>query len=823
MKESENYIGIVGKSLISLLNSQKTADTIFINSRIPFLKEEGANSNFEDTYQSFIKDIERIISELKDAYDNYISSINSELINEFELLQNSYNIIGTVELPKRKFSDKRKLDEESNQKLKVEKSKNNYRNFVSAVIDRKEYYADLLWFSSLLIGSSYNIKKYFDPFWANSINPTINNLNIEINNAIENIENSKSDLGNTIELEKESLKEKLDQELIPSLINLVISNKLTDVLKDYLTKLEQNLNEFEKDYTFVNPKYLIYRLKKDQLKKFSPKEIISPIVIKKLNNDSEKILKSFELQISKLNSTIMDLGQIVEFNLDSAKIKLNEENSETKDSIRIAKEGLLRAASKTHSYGEEISSLFDNIAKSLESAIVDILDDLISLSNIDRLITIKLQVSKEKAIEEAKERLKEYYNKASVWFIWLKTKSLALFSASKEKIIGISSKVGLGSGQIELSEAMADYLSRVSESLEQLPYVYQRLFSNVQLSDERIFIGRKEETEKLEKAISYWQNNQMSSVMLIGEKGSGTSTIINIVLKKMKVDSNIFREEFSGTIYEEKDLLNHLKKILKLDSVNTKDELIETLNSSNERTIIVLENIEDFFLRVVDGFAALNLLMEIITSTNTKVLWITTCNSFTWDYLRKVININDFFIFNIKLADLNYEIVEKMILSRHQISGYKLEFVPTEEITKQKSYIKLDELGKQEYLKKEFFENLTKLTSNNIAVALFIWLRSIISANEEKIQVTSDMELDFSFLKSLSDQKLFSLMAILLHDGLSHEEHSKIFNISLKSTQLLFATLSDDGIIFKRGKNYKVNFQLYKPIINLLKDKNILH
>ena len=85
------------------------------------------------------------------------------------------------------------------------------------------------------------------------------------------------------------------------------------------------------------------------------------------------------------------------------------------------------------------------------------------------------------------------------------------------------------------------------------------------------------------------------------------------------------------------------------------------------------------------------------------------------------------------------------------------------------------------------------------------------------------MELDFSFLKSLPDKKLFSLMAILLHDGLSYEEHSKIFNISIKSSQLLFASLSDDGIIFKRGNNYKVNFQLYKPIISLLKDKNILH
>ena len=45
---------------------------------------------------------------------------------------------------------------------------------------------------------------------------------------------------------------------------------------------------------------------------------------------------------------------------------------------------------------------------------------------------------------------------------------------------------------------------------------------------------------------------------------------------------------------------------------------------------------------------------------------------------------------------------------------------------------KITELAMQGEL--DFFESLTKLTSNNIAVALFVWLRSIISANEEKIQ-----------------------------------------------------------------------------------------
>ncbi|MCW8850118.1 MAG: hypothetical protein OQJ81_09100, partial [Melioribacteraceae bacterium] len=310
LKGIEIYIEIVGKSFIDILNSQKETDTLFIHSKIPFLKEDTV-SNFEDTYQKFIIEIEEINKNLNVAYNDFVSSLYIQLKNEFENIQNDFDIIGTVELSARKFNNNRKITETNNQKEKLEKSNKNYENFISAVFDRQEYYEDLIWFGSLLIGNSYNIEKYIEPFITKTIVPTVNSLNDQIKTSIKNIENNTRDLENILESEKLSLVEKLDRSLIPSLINKVSSSKLSDVLDDYLTKLKQSLNEFEKDYTFVNPKNLVYRLKKDQLKEFSPKEIISPIVIKKLNNETEKIFEKFNLDVSKLNSTIMGLGRIV--------------------------------------------------------------------------------------------------------------------------------------------------------------------------------------------------------------------------------------------------------------------------------------------------------------------------------------------------------------------------------------------------------------------------------------------------------------------------------------------------------------------------------
>ncbi len=64
---------------------------------------------------------------------------------------------------------------------------------------------------------------------------------------------------------------------------------------------------------------------------------------------------------------------------------------------------------------------------------------------------------------------------------------------------------------------------------------------------------------------------------------------------------------------------------------------------------------------------------------------------------------------------------------------------------------------------------------------------------------------------------------MILHDGLSASEHALIFNMSESSSKSLLMALEDSGIIFKGKTKFKINFQLYRPIINLLKNKNILH
>ena len=214
-----------------------------------------------------------------------------------------------------------------------------------------------------------------------------------------------------IEAEKEYLIKKLNEDYLPKLVSNSSNNELSKILTNYSDNLDRYLGEFEKDYTFIRPKSLMYRVNRDQLKMFSPKDIITPIVLDKLEDKTQKISIDFNDKVARLNSTLLGLGRIIEYNLDSAIIKSSEDNSNVKEGISVAKDGLLRAIGKTEDYHESLNSHLNDVVLETEKSISTVLDDLMDLSNIDRLITLKIQVSKEKTVAELKSNFQKYYQR----------------------------------------------------------------------------------------------------------------------------------------------------------------------------------------------------------------------------------------------------------------------------------------------------------------------------------------------------------------------------------------------------------------------------
>ena len=165
----------------------------------------------------------------------------------------------------------------------------------------------------------------------------------------------------------------------------------------------------------------------------------------------------------------------------------------------------------------------------------------------------------------------------------------------------------------------------------------------------------------------------------------------------------------------------------------------------------------------------------------------------------------------------------KVILKRHKISGYNLNFKPSKEEEESKSYKKIPDGKKQDFLFKQYFSDLNKFAKSNISLALLFWLRSAKEVSGDTITIGSLRDIDFSFLSSLETPKVFTLYALLIHDGLTVESFSLVNNLPEVQSRLMLYVLLDDGVIVQKNGLYKINPLLYRQIVTLLQTKNIIH
>jgi hypothetical protein len=383
--------------------------------------------------------------------------------------------------------------------------------------------------------------------------------------------------------------------------------------------------------------------------------------------------------------------------------------------------------------------------------------------------------------------------------------------------------IGLTPAAKVIASEVSDYLAETQLAINRLPFVYQRLFEVKPLNDARFFFGRENELSNLNKALTNWQKEKFASTIIVGEKGSGSTSLINYFLANNTDQYDIIRSSVLAPVSDLDSFFNFLSEILKVQKFNSIEEIIEYLNKLPAKKVIILENLQRLFLRKVDGFYVLKAFFEIISKTNKNIFWISTCTIYGWVYLDKTIHAFDYFGYVINLTKLDEDQITNLVSKRHRVSGYNIEYMADENTLKSKSFNKLTEEEKQPYLMKKYFVELNNFAQGNISLALIFWLRSAKEIVDDEIKIGSPPDLDYSFLANLSNDKIFTLSALLIHDGLHEKDHSQIFNVLLNKSRLLFLLLHDDGIIVKQNDLYIVNPLLFRQIVSLLKSKNIIH
>jgi|GEM_PF-612056 len=389
---------------------------------------------------------------------------------------------------------------------------------------------------------------------------------------------------------------------------------------------------------------------------------------------------------------------------------------------------------------------------------------------------------------------------------------------------------GLTPEKADAEENLSHFLIDTEKHIKALPFVYQRLFRLEPLQDEQFLTMRQKETELLRGEFNRWQNERFAATTIIGERGCGITTLLNFAEKHIYKDYPVIRIDFldGDTIFTEEALFGFLKSAFKKTDVRLshKDmiDLENKINALEQRQVFIVENLQQLFLRTSYGFEALERFMLFISRTHQKIHWVMTCAIYSWEYLAKVINIDEYIQQKIVLDTLPQSEVEDIILKRHRASGYQLLFQPTAEIANSRRFNKLDsEQARQAFLQNQFFRQLTELAAGNITVGILLWLRSYKEVTQNKLIIPANIDFDPIFLYQLPPEELFTLVALLQHDILSAEHHALVFHQEIQQSLLLLNRMANKGFLVQKSNGYQIHPFLYRPVVRVLKSGNIIH
>ena len=787
--------------------------------------ENGENISFE--IPSVSENLNSLAKQLDSFFEKFINDTKDTFKKSYNRFEEAYQISGTIELPKRLFDQEKIIKKHHDVLQDYTKQQHLWDNTLFALFEDWKLSKEVYNASILSYQSYFNFVGTIDRKVKDEILPKADQITGELIKAKDEILTFVGDISalkNHITERREELRYKLSSEIIPGTVEDILSQNIPSLVDEFEFSIRKITAGISNKRAIVKSENFEEEIRDAEIDYISPQELI---MFDKLPGFVDEILNVKNKVVSELNNiqkSLTELEEISDFNLESAiAVFENELDNQKENAQQIASEGLDRAITKSNEVKSEITNISAVVINNLSKALNNFRKDLVEFTNTENVFNIKLRIAKAKAIERTKAYKRDIGKRIKNALPLISGKIKEGYTSSKKAYESFRDRFGLAQHHLIISSEVSDFLAETNAAIQRLPFVYRRLFQIEALYDERFFSARDNEFAKINSALASWEKGFFAPVAIVGEKGSGSTSLINLFLKNLKPDIKERRTALSIKINDEKQFISFMKMFFENNEFTDINSIANYLNSLAYKQIVIIENLQQMYTKKVDGFKCLKMLFELISKTNKNVFWILSCSLYAWSYLNKTIAIADNLGYVIELENLNDDQIIEIITRRHRVSGYKLVFLASEADMETKVFKKLNEDEKQAYIRKEYFSSLNKFAKSNISLALLFWLRSTKEVTSDTITINSLNNLNFSFLSSLSAEKLFTLYALILHDGLSDETHSIIFGQSLTKSQYVLRLLQDDGIIIKNNDFFVINPLLYRQTVNLLHSKNIIH
>ncbi|NJN24625.1 MAG: hypothetical protein HC819_00800 [Cyclobacteriaceae bacterium] len=618
----------------------------------------------------------------------------------------------------------------------------------------------------------------------------------------------------------------LDSNLVQPFINpaqeKLLSQDFISSINAFELKIEEYVSRISEKRWLTKFTSYDKPLRSSDLDSFSPFELISYKYLPELREASAITKSRNTRQVGELNQEIGNIANVIAFNINTI-LESNEIEDTKKEAPRLMEEGMDRSRNKLAAIMESLKTYEKEILGEFDTIVTRFIASTLELTSNENAFNLRIIVTKAKAIQRTVDVKNFLQDKAK----WLYAGSRQTYKAQLKRlnqyILPWKRRFGILEHSNLIATELSDFLSEAFNKINSLPVVYQRLYRIQPLTEMNLFTGRKMEMLSLEKAFTSWKDGKYAPTVIIGEKWSGQTSLINFFIDRKTKGTKVIYENRRENLWSAEDFVAAWRTILKQDDLATIDSVIAHINEHCKNTMIIIENIQNYYLRSIRGFEGLHLFVKLISKTYRNVFWLCSANIYAWEYLDKTIELSNYFGYHIKMTAFSDEELRQLIMKKNNISGYKIIFEVGRKNLESKKFMALDEHDKQIFLQNQFFNRLNEFAKGNISLALSYWLLSTKNINEHSIEISDFEPQDFSFISLLNAEKVFLLYLLIMHDGLSLHHLEQILHKPAEKIHLLVIMLLDDGLLVEQNGWYEVNPLIYRHCINMLKSRNLIY
>ena len=554
---------------------------------------------------------------------------------------------------------------------------------------------------------------------------------------------------------------------------------------------------------------------------------------------------------------LVNLPSIVRFSIEAATGESSEtEPTETPDSVAedpdqlvsMIQESLRRTRDAIATIGDRIeegASMLTHVYRRESFEAWTRIQDRLEVEHQVGAYVMDVRSRIDAEAREAGQRLSRFARQAGVLFerLFLRghREARALIERGKEAV-GTPSPTRASFHETALG------LAELEAVLEDVPTVYRKLFSFQPLSDSDLLIGRDQSLTFIENQLEQFDLGMPQSAILVGGPSSGRTSLLNVLRATRLKDRDLRIARLENRPSSPKELLAFLGTSLDLPmpEVNTVSEAAKAISMSLEgqnAPVCMVEHLEVLILRGIGGYDLLVDVLQLMSLTDSRIIWIGTISTFAWQILKTADPDSAPLVSQHAMTDLNRADLERLIMERHRKSGIPLEFVKPEEpspLLRRKLRRVTSRERQQQILREAFFDRLFNQFGQNIQMALLQWIRSVsMSEDAASMRVSHAPALNLSFFSGFNMDQVFALKAILEHGSLTPNEYARIDRLSEDKALTLFETLGNALVIettekreagrmyrhtaVDAGQSYRIRPLFSHAVIRLLRERNVVH